>query len=97
MAADSILLITNGAASTVTGKRVQAGRYAYAVDRTFSGATITLSMLGPDGSSYISVGSDAALTAEGAVLVELPDAVMKAIVSGGPPSAIYATLRRIGD
>lgn len=95
--ASVVSLISNGTASTASGLSVSPGRYAYAVDGTFSGATVTLSMLSPDGSSYISVGSDAALTAEGAVLVELPYCKVKAIVTGGPPSGIYASLTRIGD
>lgn len=90
-------LISNGTASTATGIPVPPGRYAYSVDGTFSDATVTLSILGPDDSSYISVGSDAALTAEGAVLVELPKCTVKAIVTSGPPSGIYARLDRIGD
>lgn len=90
-------LIDNGSATGPTaGLVVAPGRYCFAVDGTFGGATVTLSLLSPDGSSYISCGTDAALTAEGAVEVELPATTVKAVVSGGSPSALYASLERIG-
>lgn len=88
--------LLSNASATGDAVNVAPGRYCYAVDGTFSGATVTLAMLGPDGSSYISVGADAALTAEGAVLVELPDCTVRAQISGGPPSGIYASLERVG-
>ena len=94
--ATALTLLSN-ATATGSAVRAPAGKYAFAVDGTFSGATVTLSMLGPDGSSYISCGADAALTAEGAVLAELPDGLYKAVVTGGPPSAMYATLKRIEE
>lgn len=88
--------LIDDAAATGDPVAVAPGRYCYAVDGTFSGATVTLKLLGPDGSSYISVGSDAALTAEGAVLVDLPACTVRAEVSGGPPSNIHASLERVG-
>lgn len=66
--------------------------YCWAVDGTFSGATVSLGMLSPDGSSYLTVDGTA-LTAEGAVIVTMPLGTYKAQVSGGPPSGIYATLK----
>lgn len=88
-------LIDNGSA-TGAPLVVAPGRYCYAVDGTFSGATVALKLLGPDGTNYISVGADAALTAEGAVLVDLPAGTVIAEVTGGPPSGIHASLERVG-
>jgi len=88
-------LIDNGSA-TGAPVAVAPGRYCYEVDGTFNGATVTLKKLGPDGTNYISVGADAALTAEGAVQVDLPACTVRAEVTGGPPSAIHAALERIG-
>lgn len=88
-------LLSNEAA-TGAPVEVPRGRYAYSVDGTFGGATVTLTMLGPDGSSYVSVGDDAALTAEGAVEVALPAGTVKALVASGTPSALYASLEYIG-
>jgi len=89
-------ILLSNASATGAVVEVAPGRYCFAVDGTFGGATVTLSILSPDGSSYISAGSDAALTAEGAVAVELPATSVKAVVSGGSPSALYASLERIG-
>lgn len=88
-------LIDNGSA-TGAPVAVAPGRYCYAVDGTFSGATVTLKLLGPDGTNYISVGADAELTTEGAVLVDLPAGTVLAEVSGGTPSALHASLERVG-
>jgi hypothetical protein len=89
-----IKLIDNAA---VTGAEITipSGRYCFAVDGTFTGATVTLTMLSPDGTNFISVGADAALTAEGAVEVALPSTTVKATVSGGTPANLYATLDKI--
>lgn len=97
MALGSGATLLSNATATGTAVAVNAGRYAFMCDGTFSGATVTLQILGPDGSSYLSAGSDAALTAEGAVLVELPNCSVRALVASGPPSGMYATLTRIGD
>lgn len=88
-------LIQNAA---VTGPaiRVDNGRYVFVVDGTFGGATVTLTMKSPDGTSFISVGADAALTAEGAVLVDLPTCEVRALVAGGSPANLYADLQRQG-
>lgn len=88
--------LLDNASATGAAISVAPGRYCYAVDGTFGGATVTLKLLGPDGSSYISVGADAALTAEGAVIVELPACDVRAEVSGGSPSGLYASLERVG-
>lgn len=92
----SFSLLSNASA---TGSAVAwpGGRGTFEVDGTFGGATVTLSKLGPDGSSYISVGSDGALTAEGVVNFDLPPTSIKAVVSGGSPSALYAKATKIGE
>lgn len=87
----TITLLSNVAA-TGSAKSVRRGRYAFAAHGTFSGATCKLQILGPDGSTYIDAGTDATLTAAGACLVDLPDCVVKATISGGSPSAMYASL-----
>lgn len=95
MADASGLLISNGAATAPTaGRAFPAGRYCWVVDGTFSGATISLEMLSPDGSSWIAI-SGSGFTAEGAVIVDLPASKYRGAVAGGPPSNIYAALRRV--
>lgn len=94
MANESYTLLSN-ASATGTAVEIPRGRYCFEVDGTFDG-TVTLQKLGPDGSSYISVGADAELTAEGAVLVDLPATTVRAHVGSGSPSALYATLSLVG-
>lgn len=86
----SVSLLSNASA---TGSTVAAGPgdYCYMVDGTFGGATVLLQMQSADGSSFLTI-ADTGLTAEGAVIVTLPLGVYKALVAGGTPSALYATL-----
>jgi len=96
MAVRPLTLLSN---ATSTGSPVKwpGGRGTFAVDGSFDGATVTLQMLGPDGSSYLSVGDDAALTAEGVVNFDLPPCHIRALVAGGSPNAMYATAEKIGE
>lgn len=62
---------------------------------TFGGATASVQILGPDGATYIDLPG-ATLTAAGAVTFFLPDnAVIKGALTGGAPSAIYLSVRRV--
>lgn len=81
------VLLSNASA---TGLPVQwgGGRGVFSVVGTFSGATITLQCMGPDGSTYITAATGA--TAAGVTVFELPPTLIRAAVSGGPPSGIYA-------
>jgi len=96
MAVRPLSLLSNAAA---TGSAVKwpGGRGTFAVDGSFDGGTVTLSMIGPDGSSYLSIGEDAAFTAEGVINFDLPPTWIKAVVSGGSPNALYATAEKIGE
>jgi hypothetical protein len=49
---------------------VLGGRYAVAVDATFGGGSVTLQILMPDGTTYVSILP--AFTAAGAATVDLP-------------------------
>lgn len=85
-------LISNGTATGAAFK-VNGGLYAFSVQGTFSGATVKLQILGPDGATYQDIDAALALTAAGIQGVDLPGgATVKAVVSGGPPSGIYANL-----
>ena len=96
MAVRPVTLLSN-ASATGDAAKWPGGRGTFMVDGTFGGGTVTLSVLGPDGSSFVSVGEDAALTAEGVVNFDLPPCSIKAVVSGGTPSALYATAHKIGE
>lgn len=91
------LTLLSNAAATGAAVRWPGGRGTFIVDGSFDGGTVTLSVISPDGSSYVSVGDDAALTAEGVVNFDLPPTLIKAVVSGGSPNALYATATKIGE
>lgn len=88
----SAVLLSNASA---TGQPVTmpGGRYIWAAQGTFSGATLTLQALGPDGANYQDVTT---LTAAGAAAIDIGEGTaMRVSVSGGPPSAIYSDLRAV--
>lgn len=84
-------LLSNGSA-TGSGQRWDGGRGSFLVNGTFDGETVTLQVLGPDGTTYVDVGTDAALTANGVANFDLPQGMIRAAVStgGGSPTGLYA-------
>jgi len=93
---NTIVLLSNAAATGNPFKVDVGGTYFWMVQGTFAGATVDLRILGPDGVNYILV-TGSALTANGMVSVDLPSgAMVKAQVTAGPPSGIYASLALIG-
>lgn len=86
----SLTLISNGTAS---GSQLTwpGGQGFYSVVGTFSGATVALQFVGPDGSTLISVGSSTNCTSACGVVFTLPRGKIQATVTAGPPSGIYAT------
>lgn len=93
MQTHSAVLLSNAAA---TGSAVQwpGGRGVFMVGATWGGATIALHAKLPNG-TFVSVGTDTELTADGMAGFDLPACDIKAVVSGGPPSAVYATAARV--
>lgn len=84
--ADSGALITNGTATGPTSSMPRmAGDYCFAVDGTFSGATVALQMLSLDRTANWLTIADTGLTAEGAMIVTLPSGRYRASVASGPP------------
>jgi hypothetical protein len=61
---------------------------------TFSGSTVTLQVLMPDGTTYVAVSADCTVTAAGGGNFYLPPCTIRALVAGGPPSGMYATVVR---
>lgn len=88
--ANVFTLLSNASA---TGAAVQwpGGQGTFAVVGTFGGATVALQFLGPDGSTYINAGTNTTLTAAGAGNFILPPVLIRATVTGGTPSALYAS------
>lgn len=95
----SYSLLSNAAA---TGSAVSwpGGRGVFSVySGTFSGATVKLQWSPDDGTTWLDVDSAATtfvtLTAVGSGLFELPACMIRAFVSGGPPSGINAVAKSV--
>jgi hypothetical protein len=86
------VLLANAAVTGETLPIGRSGEYVFSVDGTFGGATVALKLLSPDGVSWLTI-EDASFTAEGACVVMLGNGNrVRAEVSGGAPSALYASL-----
>lgn len=74
------------------------GRYLMVATGTFDSATVTVDLLGPDGSTYVGI-ADASLTAAGSAAIYLPsDATVKGTVTGGTsPAGIYLSIYRMPE
>ena len=83
--------------SSVSGTRFTwpGGKGLFICNGTFSGATVTLNILGPDNVTMQAVGSSTTITAAAAAVIELPPCTVQATVASGTPSALYATLTRV--
>ena len=78
---------------TATGSAVPWGGgrgVVSAICATWNSATATLEMRGPDDSTWISLGSDATLDANGAFEFELPVCHIRLAISGTPSAAVVA-------
>lgn len=86
------VLLSNASATGDPVTISRSGEFVVAVDGTFDGATVALELLSPDGSSWIAI-TDGDLTAEGSFVVFLgAGSKVRAAVSGGTPSALYASI-----
>ncbi len=88
--------LLSNAAATGTAQVWQGGAGVFRVAGTFSGATVKLQYLGPDGVTWIDAGSDTTLTAAGGGVFNLDKCSVRAAVTGGPPSGMYATIDKLG-
>lgn len=87
-------LLSNASA---TGAAVQwgGGMGVFTASGTWAGATVTLQYLSPNGSTYVAMGTDTTLSADGGGVFFYPPGLIRAAVSGGPPSAMYAQAEQI--
>lgn len=88
--------LLSNASATGTAKQWPGGRGTFSVAGTFGGATVSLELLGPDGSTWIAAGTDTTKTAAGAGNFDLPPGQIRASVTGGAPSGLYATAAHLG-
>lgn len=86
-------LLNNASATGPVLEIGTTGEFIFSVDGTFGGATVALKLLSPDETSWLAIAS-ASFTAEGAIVVALSKGnKVRAEVSGGSPSALYADLK----
>lgn len=71
------------------------GRGTFLVAGTFGGTTVTLQVLGPDGSTWLAVGTYTTMAAAGGGNFDLPQGQIRANVSGGTPSGLYALVATV--
>ena len=89
MRGNRVELLSN-ASATGSSQIWYGGRGTFVVAGTFNGATVSLQLLGPDATTWIDAGVYTTLTASGAGNFDLPQGQIRAAISGGPPSGIYA-------
>lgn len=83
--------LLSNASATGTGKTWSGGPGIFKVAGTFGGATVALQALGPDGVTWFDVGTDTTKTAAGGGQFTLDPGPIRAAVTGGAPSGLYAT------
>lgn len=88
-------LISNGSASS-SGAFWPGGEGTFHVVGTFGGTTVSLQRLGPDGATWTDIGTDVTLTDEGMGNFNVGPGTIRAAVTGGTPSGLYATVDGTG-
>lgn len=91
-------LIENAAAAAAQAAtfKLAGGKYAVAAIATWGGGSVKLQVLGPNGSTYLSIGSATDFTANSFATVDLPPGSYR--FTCDTASAIYASVYRIpGD
>lgn len=94
---DANFKLLENASATGSGVRVLLkGTYVWSAVGTFSGATLTLQVLGPDGVTYITTA--ATLTAAGTAELRVgAGSTVRVLITGGPPSGIYSNFDRAAE
>lgn len=101
----SVSLLSN-ASATGSGVAWPGGKGVTTVAGTFGGASITMQYLGPDNTTWLDVKvlnpadgaqTTVALTAAGAIGFMLPPGKIRAVVTGGAASGLYARASRVPE
>jgi len=89
------MMLLSNASATGSAAQWGGGTGMFACVGTFGGATVTLQFLGPDESTWVAMGADTTLTAAGGALFTCAPGRIRAAVSGGAPSALYANAEQV--
>ena len=92
MASEIRLDLLSNASATGSDLWWEGGRGTMFLDGTLGGATVTLEALHPATGTALVVGTEVTFTAVGLANFELPPCKLRAVVSGGSPSGLYATI-----
>lgn len=84
------MILLENASVTGTASMWGGGQGVFSAVATFGGSAISLQSLLPDGTTWANVSSATTLTAAGFATFILPPGQIRAAVTGGTPSAIYA-------
>lgn len=88
------ILLSNGSA-TSPAFDCPGGDCVFMAAGTFGGATVSLQVQLPDGSTWLAAGTNTTLTAAGGGYVILPPGQIRVAVTGGSPSGLYASIARV--
>lgn len=87
--------LLSNASATGSAAAWPGGTAFFDVVGTFGGATVSLQFLGPDGTTWMSFGAGSDFTAAGCAVVMSRPGQVRAAVSGGAPSGLYATIEQV--
>jgi hypothetical protein len=90
-----LLQLLSNASAALTGNALfwQGGTATFNLIGTMGGATVSLQVIGPDGQTWQALGASTTVTATGAVTgLQIPAGPVRCVVTGGPPTGLYATL-----
>lgn len=82
--------LLSNASATGSSAQWDGGLGVFTAAGTFGGTTISLQFLGPDAATWIDVGADTTFTTAAGSLFVLPPCRIRAAVTGGAPSGLYA-------
>lgn len=84
-------VLLSNASATSSAVQWDGGRGVFCVDATWGGGNVQLQYLGPDGATWLNVGS--AFTADGLASFELPPGRIRAAVTTA--TAVYASAEQV--
>lgn len=96
MAGNQVLTLLSNASATGSPQFWPGGDGVFDIEGTLGGATVTLERLGPDGTTWRAVSSATTVTALGPVGFSWPPGLLRASVSGGSPSGLFASIAELG-
>jgi hypothetical protein len=88
------LMLSNASATGATTKWA-GGNGVFVAAGNFGGASVSLQFLGPDGVTWLPMGTNTTLTAAGGGVFSCHEVDIRAAVSGGTPSGLYAQVERV--